>query len=41
MTFELRCVPYTLELRDRFTLANSSRTTTPTRTRRRRWWSKG
>ncbi len=30
MTFELRCVPYTLELRDRFTLANSSRTTTPT-----------
>ena len=30
MTFELRCRPYTLELRDRFTLANSSRTTTPT-----------
>ncbi|MCA8949303.1 MAG: dipeptide epimerase [Planctomycetes bacterium] len=30
MTFELRCKPYTLELRHRFTLANSSRTTTPT-----------
>ena len=30
MTFELRCRPYTLELRDLFTLANSSRTTTPT-----------
>lgn len=30
MTFALRCRPYTLELRDRFTLANSSRTTTPT-----------
>lgn len=30
MTFELRCRPYTLELRNRFTLANSSRTTTPT-----------
>lgn len=30
MTFELRCNPYTLELRHRFTLAHSSRTTTPT-----------
>ena len=30
MTFELRCRPYTLKLRDRFTLANSTRTTTPT-----------
>ncbi|MGC6487739.1 MAG: dipeptide epimerase [Planctomycetota bacterium] len=30
MTFALRCRPYTLELRERFTLANSSRTTTPT-----------
>ncbi len=30
MTFALRCIPFTLELRHRFTLANSSRTTTPT-----------
>ncbi|HEB53635.1 MAG TPA: dipeptide epimerase [bacterium] len=30
MTFTLRCRPYTLELKHRFTLAHSSRTTTPT-----------